>query len=73
MQDPNPKSNGKEVLLGRTRLILYATEFALIWIIYYCFGLAAKVDMPLWLTTLMIVTVDRLVTFAGTIFRRPSE
>ena len=48
---------------GGIRLGILCFELGFVWLIYFCFGLAAKYDMPVWLTTTLIIVVDRLVSF----------
>lgn len=51
--------------LGRTCILLYVAELALVWFIYFCFGWATQYDMPLWLASLLVLIVDRLVNAAA--------
>ena len=45
------------------RLGVLCIELAIIWFIYYLFGVATTYDMPLWLTTFLVIFVDRITTF----------
>jgi len=55
-----PKLEEKGGALGGTQLILLCCELALIWAIYYAYGLVTSDEMPLWLTTFLVLAVDRL-------------
>lgn len=42
------------------RVTVLCVELAIIWLIYFSFGFITTYDMPLWMTTFMVITVDRL-------------
>lgn len=46
--------------LGGTRLIILCVELAAIWLIYLGFGWLAAFEMPLWLSTFIVILVDRV-------------
>jgi hypothetical protein len=45
---------------GMMRVTILCGELAIIWLIYFSFGFITTYDMPLWMTTFMVITVDRL-------------
>ncbi len=52
------------------RLGVLCIELAVIWLIYYLFGVATTYDMPIWLTTFLVIIVDRATTFITTLATR---
>ncbi|MDX8353167.1 hypothetical protein SLH47_12390 [Cognatiyoonia sp. IB215182] len=38
-------------------------ELTFLWLVYYAFGLATTYDIPIWATALLVIIVDRIVTF----------
>ncbi len=45
---------------GMMRLAILCVELMVIWLIYFWFGFVTTYDMPLWMTTFMVIIVDRL-------------
>ncbi|WP_299143845.1 hypothetical protein [uncultured Tateyamaria sp.] len=52
------------------RLSILCAELAVIWLIYFLFGVATHYDMPIWLTTFLVIAVDRATGFITTIATR---
>ena len=52
--------------LGGTHVILVCLELGFVWLVYYGFGLATTYEMPIWLTALLVIIVDRTVTLITT-------
>jgi len=52
------------------RLGILCLELGIIWLIYFSFGVATHYDMPIWLTTFLVIAVDRATTFITTIATR---
>ncbi len=50
----------KEAPLGRTRVIVICVELVAIWVVYYLLGYLTALEMPLWLTSVALIAVDRL-------------
>ncbi len=36
-------------------------ELVFVWLVYFIFGLVADYDMPVWLTAMVVVLVDRII------------
>lgn len=49
----------KRGALGGTRIIILCLELGLIWLIYLSFGYLAAFELPLWLSTGLLIFVDR--------------
>ena len=47
--------------LGGLRLIILCLELGFVWFVYYLFGWATTYELPIWLTALLVLGVDRLV------------
>jgi predicted membrane protein len=45
------------------RLSIFGIELAAIWSIYFAFGFVTTHEMPLWLTTFLVIVVDRTTSF----------
>lgn len=60
-----PKFLEKGGALGGT-LIIITLELTFVWLVYYIFGLATAHHMPIWLTALLVLLVDRSVNFITT-------
>ena len=49
--------------LGGLRVGILCLELGFVWLVYFGFGLATSYEMPIWLTALLVIAVDRTVTF----------
>ena len=47
------------------RLIVVMIELSFVWLISSVFGLATAYDLPIWLTALLVVLVDRFVSLVS--------
>ncbi|MEL6572839.1 MAG: hypothetical protein AAFQ64_14330 [Pseudomonadota bacterium] len=43
--------------------MILCLELGFVWLVYFGFGLATAHNMPIWLTALLVIGVDRTVTF----------
>lgn len=43
--------------------MILCLELGFVWLVYFGFGLATSYNMPIWLTALLVILVDRTVTF----------
>ena len=48
------------------KLVILILELSFVWLVYFAFGVATEYDMPVWLTALLVIFVDRTVTFITT-------
>lgn len=53
------KHHEKGGALGGTRILILCLELGLIWLVYLSFGYLAAFELPLWLSTLLLIVVDR--------------
>lgn len=44
------------------RFAILFIELAIIWLVYFWFGFVTAYDMPLWMTTFLVIMVDRTTT-----------
>ncbi|GGF79349.1 hypothetical protein SAMN05216376_11494 [Mameliella alba] len=65
-----PKIQEKGGALGETRLIILCLELGVIWLIYLIFGWIAAFEMPLWLSTFIVIAVDRATDAVGDLAQR---
>ena len=65
-----PKIQEKGGALGETRLIILCLELGVIWLIYLFFGWIAAFEMPLWLSTFIVIAVDRATDAVGDLAQR---
>lgn len=63
LKEVTPKIQEKGGAHGGLRLIVLCFELGFIWLVYYIYGIAAAHEMPLWLTTSLVIVVDRITTF----------
>lgn len=70
---PIVKIQEKGASLGRTQVVVLCLELGFVWLVYVLFGLVAYYDMPVWLTAMMVVIVDRLVSAITTQAQRKRE
>ena len=59
--------------LGGTRIIIICLELACIWLIYLGFGWLAGFELPLWLSTFIVIAVDRATGAVGAFAQRRRE
>ena len=52
------------------RLSIVCLELGFIWLVYYAYGVATAHDMSIWLTTTLVIAVDRIVTWITTAAER---
>ena len=43
--------------------MILCLELGFVWLVYFGFGLTTSYNMPIWLTALLVIVVDRTVTF----------
>ncbi|MCY4180929.1 MAG: hypothetical protein OXC60_06200 [Litoreibacter sp.] len=43
-------------------VILLCLELLFVWLVYFAFGVATEYELPIWLTALLVILVDRTVT-----------
>jgi hypothetical protein len=58
-----PKIQEKGGALGGLRSVILCLELGFVWLVYYLFGLATAMNLPIWMTALLVVLVDRLVSW----------
>ncbi len=47
------------MFLGGTRIILLCLELGFVWLVYFAYGIVSTHDMPVWMTTTLVIFVDR--------------
>ena len=52
--------------LGGTRVMILCLELGFVWLVYFGFGLATSLEIPIWATAMLVIAVDRTVTFIST-------
>lgn len=55
------------------RLILLSLELGFVWLVYYLFALSTTLSLPMWLTAILVVIVDRIVTYITTMSAAQKE
>lgn len=53
--------------------MILCLELASIWLIYLCFGWLAAFEIPLWLSTFIVIPVDRATSAVADIARHRRE
>ncbi|WP_421905508.1 hypothetical protein [Mameliella sp.] len=51
-------------------MIILCLELGVIWLIYLCFGWIAAFEMPLWLSTFIVIAADRATDAVGEFAQR---
>ncbi|MDD9728302.1 hypothetical protein PVW46_00105 [Mameliella sp. AT18] len=51
-------------------MIILCLELGVIWLIYLIFGWIAAFEMPLWLSTFIVIAVDRATDAVGDLAQR---
>ncbi|MBY6121624.1 hypothetical protein [Mameliella alba] len=51
-------------------MIILCFELGVIWLIYLIFGWIAAFEMPLWLSTFIVIAVDRATDAVGDLAQR---
>ena len=47
------------MFLGGTRVILLCLELGFVWLVYFAYGVVSAHEMPVWMTTTLVIFVDR--------------
>ncbi|WP_298361171.1 hypothetical protein [uncultured Litoreibacter sp.] len=51
-------------------IIIVCLELLFVWLVYFAFGVATEHNLPIWLTALLVIIIDRTVTSITSLARR---